>query len=752
MNLGKGCHHLAAVVLLLPVVLVLVGARNMPRLEAPGDLAGATPGESILIDVLANDGVLGEGLVLLQVSPPRHGTALVESGQVRYTATASEGVDRFGYMVRLADGRKALGTVEVRVQALPDGMPLNGLVPAHVGAGATVRLYLGEDMVHETLTRTGGHFTLVAPVDTFIRDTVMSVEVVGHTLSGVPARWYSVVGSTNHFSLGWWGRDNEDHWNLRVGPFSTAHHALLSRVMPLPGGSTQAYTAHLPSVDPMMMLRLATVFTMVAEGEVALPVGLPDAYALITDLAALDALVDALPEGAFEARQAALLADRRLIQHYGPELTDLGADGALLAPGGAGLVTPAGSGVADLSGSFYTLDTPRVSDTIQRVADEGWLRLVMEVGAEVGNISRIAQCTGGGTAAYQASRHWDEETLVGLFRGDDVAYLLRLREVTEIARADTFPTWCVAQLPEPTTISQRLGALMYDWWASNPRREGFEPGRHHLGAATSALDRTPRSGWMDVDSQTADFDGRSVFEPLSWGNGWSLSYILEDKAGGVSYHNAKLMRRAAGAQEWLVTVSTTEGGGYSVFSTPGVNADPDLGVVDFNGVWMNGPTTSSLSLGHPGVTEFLVGVDVAAGTGWQITRWPGNPEPELVKVWLEVGDTTLSAFAYRTSNGEFVGQCPPEDTGCTHWRQRDWQVLRVLHDHFGPGHHLMWVDERVRVAFVNGAWLADLRRVMPYMLTGDPVPDVGEDTEADAAPVVFDMEGLIGADTGRMRH
>lgn len=759
MNFGKQCRLFAAVVLLVPVLAVLMGARHMPRLEAPGDLAQATLGESILIDVLANDGVLGEGLVLEQVNRPLRGSAVIEDGQVRYTAGSSVGSDRFGYMVRLADGRKALGVVDVEVQYPQTGRDWWGLVPAHLGAGATVRLYIGDTVVSQSLTQADRRFSVFVPDFDYGPGRLAVVEVVGTTLAGVPARWYSVLDALDAIQDGWEGPGYESHWNLRVGPISTAHHALLSRVMTLPGGPAAQYRTHVSSVDPMMILRVATVFSMLAEGEVALPAGKADIYALIEDLAALDALVAALPADEFRQRQAALLSDRRMIQQYGFEPGQLFDYGYLMAPAGAGLMALATQEVAQLSPSEYTLGVPRSSNAAEVVQDEGWLNVLMSEPAQQRDfIQRTVQCTTGLLYPYWLTRSWDKETLVGLFRGADVSYMVRLRDVSLVPQPEALPPECVAALPGVEVVSEQVGALMYDWWVGSWRREGFSPGRHHLGVSTSSQDRTPRSGWVDVSAGAAGFEGQSLFASPWFANGWLLGVDLVDQQGRRNNHSATLVRQSAGAQEWVVRVDSEGGEGVSLHSTAGVNVDPNLGVVDFNGVWMNGPTTSNLSLGYPDAWEFLVALDVEAGTGWQISQGPGEPAPQLDKVWLEVGDTTLSAFAYRTSGGEFVGQCPPEDSGCTLWRKRDWQVLRVLHDHFGPGHHLMWVDERLRVAFIDGAWLADVRRVMPYMLTGDPVPDVADVADVAevapelAEPVSFKLEDSIGAEKGRMRH
>ena len=69
----------------------------------------------VLIDVLAND-VNADGLRIVDVTTPKHGTATVCSGLVRYApAPRHRGPDTFNYAVVLDDGRTARAAVTVMV-------------------------------------------------------------------------------------------------------------------------------------------------------------------------------------------------------------------------------------------------------------------------------------------------------------------------------------------------------------------------------------------------------------------------------------------------------------------------------------------------------------------------------------------------------------------------------------------------------------------------------------------------------------
>ena len=99
-------------------VAVTVTAVNDPPVAV--DDAATTPvGTSRLINVLANDTDIDGGpLVISSVGSPSHGTAVVESGQIRYTPAALySGPDAFDYTVSDGAGGSDIGSVAVTVAA-----------------------------------------------------------------------------------------------------------------------------------------------------------------------------------------------------------------------------------------------------------------------------------------------------------------------------------------------------------------------------------------------------------------------------------------------------------------------------------------------------------------------------------------------------------------------------------------------------------------------------------------------------------
>jgi VCBS repeat-containing protein len=91
--------------------------------QPAADSAGVIAGDSVLVDVVANDSdVDGDALSLVSVGTPSHGTAAIEGSRIRYVAAAGYvGTDTFRY--RVGDGTSsALGTVTVAVK-LPPATP-----------------------------------------------------------------------------------------------------------------------------------------------------------------------------------------------------------------------------------------------------------------------------------------------------------------------------------------------------------------------------------------------------------------------------------------------------------------------------------------------------------------------------------------------------------------------------------------------------------------------------------------------------
>lgn len=107
-----GVTGLSAVLAVSPV-----GAQTTP--SAANDVATVNEDATVLIDVLDND-TPSTGLTIQSVTNPPHGTATIESGQVRYVPDADyNGTDTFAYTV--SDGTSTVGgAVTVTVNPVND--------------------------------------------------------------------------------------------------------------------------------------------------------------------------------------------------------------------------------------------------------------------------------------------------------------------------------------------------------------------------------------------------------------------------------------------------------------------------------------------------------------------------------------------------------------------------------------------------------------------------------------------------------
>ena len=111
-------------------VSVTVTAVNDPPVAA-ADAATTPEDVSTLVDVLANDTDIDGGpLVISSVGSPSHGTAAIESGQVRYTPALDYfGPDSFTYTVSDGAGGSATATVSITVTSVaePNSMHVGDL-------------------------------------------------------------------------------------------------------------------------------------------------------------------------------------------------------------------------------------------------------------------------------------------------------------------------------------------------------------------------------------------------------------------------------------------------------------------------------------------------------------------------------------------------------------------------------------------------------------------------------------------------
>ncbi|MBL8788063.1 MAG: tandem-95 repeat protein, partial [Deltaproteobacteria bacterium] len=154
-------------------VTVTVGAGNAPPIARP-DVATVVEGGNVLVDVRANDtDPDGGALVLTGVSVPLHGTAVLESGRVRYTPAAGyNGPDQFTYTVCDAGGACAQGEVRVTVTPVGNDAPIavDDVISTATGTPVTFDPKTNDrdpngDALTVTIVTQGANGTVVLNVD-----------------------------------------------------------------------------------------------------------------------------------------------------------------------------------------------------------------------------------------------------------------------------------------------------------------------------------------------------------------------------------------------------------------------------------------------------------------------------------------------------------------------------------------------------------------------------------------------------------
>lgn len=275
-------------------------------LTAADDAATLDWRASTLVDVLANDRASRGALSLTALaSPPAHGTAVIEGGQLRYTpAEGFFGVDSLRYTVRAEDGgATATATLNLTVQAR---LALSGVITDAPVAGAAVTLRVGDRSIEATADDQGRYSAEVLSAD-----PTAWVQVTGVSVDG-RVRLVSVVGDLSALaataSVGSGAVDAATVPALSATHWTTAAAALMARsnggVVP---DTPEALAAARGAVDASSQATLAAAVRLVADHGAALPAGKSDTLALLLDEAATEAFTASQP--AFAEVRNALAAE-----------------------------------------------------------------------------------------------------------------------------------------------------------------------------------------------------------------------------------------------------------------------------------------------------------------------------------------------------------------------------------------------------------------------------------------------------------
>lgn len=302
---------LLALGITFPVQAARPGPAPVLQAKAVNDVAVTAVGRSVTVDVLANDGAIGGIRVMFLLRQARNGTASIVNGMAVYVpAPGFTGRDSFRYFAKGTLGN-AYGTVTVDVgQALV----LSGKVTDGPIANATVNVSV-DGHAFTTQADANGSYNLEV-----IGTTGGMVTMGAQGSAAQPAvNFLSVVGDFDRLQAeagadGTLTRDENNQ--VQVTNVSTAQAYLLQLAN---GGAPittdmQLVTAR-EGLDNGQLLQQAAAIKLVVDGGYALPAGVTDTLALISDPAAMSgfiATVNANDPAAFTAAIAEIAVDPNL--------------------------------------------------------------------------------------------------------------------------------------------------------------------------------------------------------------------------------------------------------------------------------------------------------------------------------------------------------------------------------------------------------------------------------------------------------
>jgi hypothetical protein len=343
-------HQLLA---LSALSLVLVLPVRSGLQDAQDDFAVTRPGNSVLVDVLGNDGALGADLRLLKAFKPAHGTATIENGRIRYTPAAGfQGSDSFKYMVQPAQSQPGQATVNVEVGQGGVSLRLAGRVVDEPIPNATVTVSIGG---FDFVTHANANGNYVLDIAALRGDAFVTLSATGTAPSGAPVRFYSAVGEIVRLAgaAGGDGVLTRDEFNqVNVTNLSTAQYVLLAEANGgEPVDTDQELLPLTQAINIDELLKLAAVIKLVVDDGVPLPAGVTDPLALVSDASALAQFEASLAPEQLDFAIDAVSQDQNLVPAYRGSAPP--SDYALVFAGAPGTIRAGIShpGLLSLSGS-----------------------------------------------------------------------------------------------------------------------------------------------------------------------------------------------------------------------------------------------------------------------------------------------------------------------------------------------------------------------------------------------------------------
>lgn len=686
------------------------------------DAAVAAPGGSVTIDVLANDPGVTAATVLRVQRQPAHGNATVSARQVVYTpAPGFSGSDSFTYTVKTG---RSFGLATVTV-AVVDGLTISGRVTANgpaptALAGARGRLRAAAGSTATVVAHVGNQtFQAQAGPDGRyeIQVTGMPGDIVRLESSASSVALASIAGSYGRL-LGEAGADGvlvrEENNGVQLTPVSAAMAYLLQLAN---GGDPVDEEAELDvahaAIDTDAVLQMAAAIKLVADGDYALPAGVPDTMALISDTAAYnqflgtvysddpDAINGAIaatladPEIVVPATAGDLLGGRALVSSSTPGTIRVGlleGEHLRLEADGSGHfidTTPAldpGLGwVLDGPATRVSFDTPRVTESTYYIGSQPVRRIDTFHGLDV---TRVVDGGGSGPDLLAVTRH------VTVSYPDDPSMpdQTHARPWTQLAYADAAGTaFAASEFPSVRALPIHRPENSTD--GGGERGQGYALHSFNAGGTGTVLDDGQAFTWSlpgDGSLQLAYDDGESS----------NVRRIRDDgrKGEGVIAR----FQLPGGASKAHGTLSSVRDGSL-VFSAANL-ANP----------WRSGFDVSQPAYDFVGFGGFYLVLE-AGGSGYQVSVDDHTTSSVPMRWNLEGG--VMVVRRYRSNQG-MQPWCEVGVDGCHVWQMRRWVPVSRDGDRIYV-HEELWLE--TGLASPTGLELAS-QRANFYDIEAPPVP------------------------------
>jgi len=673
---------------------------------------------SVLVDVLANDGDLGPGLRILKVFKPAHGTVSIENGRIRYTPTPGfQGSDSFKYMVQAEDSQPGQATVNIEVGRGGVALRLKGQVVDSPIAGAIVKVSIGGFDFTAVADANGNYVLDIASLQ---GDAFVTLSATGTSESGAAVRFYSVVGEMVRLSnaAGSDGILVRDEFNqVNITNLSTAQYTLLADANGgVPVETDQQLLPLVQNIDLDELLKLAAIIKLVVDGGVALPPGTADALSLISDPAALQQFEAALAPGALE------LAIDEVSQD--PAVTPIYRAGALpsgyaILPSSAPGTIRVGTGQGDLvvfqgsasstSGAGNSFNT-QGAHPLNWALDNGDL-LVTPVSPTTESYNDVTGCTG--NQYFQVQRTGMEVRVHRLQDGAGVDYLeifnTDMMQYTDPDGSDA----CVPPANGPMTTSERLIAFE-DFSGELPFAPGESFGRMvltHQQVQPSPATTAYGAAIFDFDTHTVNIPGTNANFTASVVGG-RLLVQLTDSTGVTNYEYRRYQSDGKKGEGLFSLVTFPNGSKLARYALASrIDGSAIFDVSNLPAEWL---------------------------TGFNVSQFPGEVAIDSPPFFVSINDDAAHTGDYKTIN-------PNASISISHpftWNIESGRMLARSYRQFVPNFGQVPVNY-CAVTGTNACWIRRIRTWQPIAREGNRIYVLEEVFDASLSNNVPSVPRLV---------